>query len=214
MNTFPHSPDGEGPAYQTRAISELIDVEPIFFQVVTTIGAPPAWRREPGFPTIIRIILEQQVSLASAKAAFDRLVEAAGEVTPESFLVFKDDELKQIGFSRQKIAYGRNLANALLTGVLDLQHLADLDDNQVHSVLTAIKGIGVWTANIYLLMVLDRPDIWPQGDIALAAAYRQLKGLSDRPTNSEMEQISNSWRPWRSVAARMLWHYYLSRPDH
>jgi len=210
MNRRPLAPHSEAPPYQAQAIAELVEVDPIFSRIVDTFGPPPAWRREPGFPTLVRIILEQQVSLASAKAAFVRLAGAAGDITPQRFLTFTDDELKQIGFSRQKSAYCRNLAGALISGNLDLQHLHDLDDDQVRATLTTIKGIGVWTANIYLLMAMTRPDIWPQGDIALAEAYRRLKGFATRPTSEEMKRISNSWRPWRSVAARMLWHYYLS----
>lgn len=197
--------------YQVQAIDQLIAREPAFSQVIDLFGPPPLWGREPGFATLIRIILEQQVSLASAKAAFDRLAEATGGITPERFLDFDDQQLKVIGFSHQKSAYGRNLASALLSGRLDLDQLPELDDNQVRASLTSIKGIGIWTANIYLLMVLQRPDIWPSGDIALAAAYSQLKKTAIRPSNAEMIHISENWRPWRSVAARLLWHYYLSR---
>lgn len=196
--------------YYLQAVADLIAVEPAFSIVINTFGNPPPWRRKEGYPTLIRIILEQQVSLASAKAAFDRLVDASGELTPARFLQFDDDELKIIGFSRQKTSYGRYLSEAVLSGVLDLETLHTLTDTEIRAHLTAIKGIGVWTANIYLLMAMQRPDIWPRGDIALAAAFQQLKGLSARPASDEMEQISISWRPWRSVAARLLWHYYLS----
>lgn len=200
----------KGIDYQQQAIAGLITVEPVFSIVIEKFGSPPLWQREEGFPTLIRIILEQQVSLASAKAAFDRLVTAAGELTPARFLQFDDGELKTIGFSRQKTAYGRYLSQAVLSGRLDVPNLHLLSDIEIRSALTAIKGVGIWTANIYLLMAMQRPDIWPQGDIALAAAYQQLKGLDARPASEEMAQISSAWQPWRSVAARLLWHYYLS----
>lgn len=203
-------PASIGENNQHQAIDALIQGEPVFGKVIDRYGTPPLWKRSEGFATLIRIILEQQVSLASAKAAFDRLVAASDALTPERFLQFSDEELRAIGFSRQKTSYGRYLALAIDNNSLDLESLSGLDDEQVRQELTKVKGIGVWTANIYLLMAMQRPDIWPRGDIALAAAYQQLAGLEIRPDNEEMEQISCRWRPWRSVAARMLWHYYLS----
>ena len=195
---------------QRHAIEQLISVEPIFSVVVENYGAPPLWQREESFASLIKIILEQQVSLASAQAAFDKLVAALTQVTPANLLRLSDTQLKAIGFSRQKTSYARNLASALKKGELDLANLPACSDEEVRSSLTAIKGIGVWTANIYLLMVMQRPDIWPRGDIALAASYQKLKRLQQRPGNDEMEQISSGWTPWRSVSARLLWHYYLS----
>jgi DNA-3-methyladenine glycosylase II len=157
-------------------------------------------------------VLEQQVSLASALAAFRRLEAAAGSLTPELFLRFSDAELLAIGFSRQKARYGRALAAALIDGSLDLEHLATVDDDEVRRALEAIPGIGRWTSTIYLLMVLGRPDVWPVGDMALAAAVGEVKGLGHRPGPDEMEVIGEAWRPWRSVAARLFWHDYLARP--
>jgi DNA-3-methyladenine glycosylase II len=196
---------------QNRAIAELSSNEPVFQAVVDNFGVPPLWEREEGFPTLIRIILEQQVSLASAKTAYDKLVEAAGELTPARFIQFTDEELKTIGFSRQKTSYGKDLAQAVQDGSLDPGNLSAMTDNEVRAALISIKGIGIWTANIYLLMAMQRPDVWPRGDIALAASYHQLKGLPKRPGNDAMEKISRTWAPWRSVAARLLWHNYLSR---
>ena len=193
-----------------RAINELINIEPAFAEVIERYGMPPQWGRAEGFPTLIQIILEQQVSLASGKAAFGRLAKSSGEVTPERFLEFTDEELKAIGFSRQKTYYGRNVSNAILDGALLLEGFAALDDQTVRTSLTSIKGIGIWTANIYLLMAMQRADVWPNGDIALAAAFQQLTGLDSRPTNEAMELISSDWAPWRSIAARLLWHFYLS----
>lgn len=178
--------------------------------ILENMGPPPMWQREPGFPTLVYIILEQQVSLASAKAAYDRLKEAASPLTPEKFLTFDDQQLKTIGFSRQKTGYCRLLAQAILDGRLDLVSLETMSDEGVRSKLLEMKGIGPWTVDIYLLMALRRPDIWPRGDLALVNAVRHAKKLQAAPSPDEWEAISEPWRPWRAVAARMFWHYYLS----
>ena len=179
-------------------------------QIVRRFGAPPMWAREAGFSTLLHIILEQQVSLASAKAAYTKLLELVSPLTPQAFLRLDDATLKAVGFSRQKTAYGRNLARSIAEGDLDLNALASMDDAAVRSELVKIKGIGRWTTDIYLLMVLRRPDIWPTGDLALATAAQKLKRLKTRPTTADLEAMSARWRPWRAVAARILWHYYLS----
>ncbi len=168
------------------------------------------WARDPGFPTLVHLILEQQVSLASALAAFDRLRVAADPLTPETFLALDDAALLAIGFSRQKARYGRALATAVRDGSLDLERLPALDDDGVDRALTAVPGIGPWTATIYRLMVLLRPDAWPVHDIALAQAIREVRGLDTRPSPDEMHALAEGWRPWRAVAARILWHHYLS----
>ena len=194
------------------ATRKLAAQDPDLAVVVAAYGPPPLWAREPGFPTLIHIILEQQVSLASAKAAYDRLLVATGRLVPERFLTLRDDELKAIGFSRQKTRYGRGLAEAILYGRLDLALIETLDDAEAKARLTAIKGIGSWTADIYLLMVLRRPDTWPSGDLALAVAVQRVKRLRKRPTPERLQKVGEAWRPWRAVAARILWHYYLSSP--
>jgi len=178
--------------------------------VVSKFGPPPLWEREEGFKTLIYIILEQQVSLASAKAAYDKLLKKIGSITSVNFLKLSDVELKLIGFSRQKTSYGRNLADAIITERLNLTELSDLDDAKAKEQLMNIKGIGPWTADIYLMMALGRPDIWPNGDIALASAVQKLKGIASRPSFEELNSMSLKWKPWRAVAARILWHYYLS----
>ena len=195
-----------------RATRELAAQDPDLAAVVDKYGPPPLWAREPGFHTLIHIVLEQQVSLASAKAAYDRVVAVTGRLVPERFLALSDAELKAVGFSRQKAVYGRGLARAILDGRIDLARLETLDDDQVKVQLTAIKGIGPWTADIYLLMVLRRPDTWPSGDLALASAVQRVKRLRAQPTPEKLERIGRAWQPWRAVAARILWHYYLSSP--
>jgi DNA-3-methyladenine glycosylase II len=179
---------------------------------VTRIGPPPLWDRPPGFATLLHIVLEQQVSLASALAAFRRLEVAADPLTPERFIQLSDADLLAIGFSRQKARYGRALAAALIDGSLDLESLTAADDDGVRAALEAIPGIGRWTSTIYLLMVLGRPDVWPAGDMALASAVGEAKRLGHRPGPAEMDILGEAWRPWRSVAARLFWHDYLARP--
>jgi DNA-3-methyladenine glycosylase II len=179
--------------------------------IVARFGLPPLWDRRPGFGTLVHLILEQQVSLASAQAAFDRLRVVADPLTPTRFQELTDADLLTVGFSRQKARYGRALASAVETGALDLDGLDALDDDDVHRALHAVPGIGPWTSTIYLLMVLGRPDVWPVGDIALAASVGEVKGLDRRPDAAEMAIIGEAWRPWRSVAARLFWLDYLGR---
>lgn len=194
----------------TRAVRLLARRDPDLRRVVRRFGAPPMWARESGFSTLLHIILEQQVSLASARAAHTRLLEVATPLSPSRFLRLDDATLKAVGFSRQKTLYGRELARSIVDGLLDLDALSSMDDATVRSELIKIKGIGRWTADIYLLMVLRRPDIWPTGDLALAVAAQKVKRLEARPTQEDLNEMSEAWRPWRAVAARILWHYYLS----
>ena len=194
----------------SHALADLTARDPRLARIVAEFGPPPLWAREPGFPTLVHIILEQQVSLASARAAFDRLLAIASPLTPERFLELDDATLKSAGFSRQKTRYGRELAAAVLSGKLDLNALDVLDDQAVHTELTQVVGIGRWTTDIYLLMALRRPDAWPTGDLALAIAARHALGLAATPGAAELAAIGETWRPWRAVAARVLWHFYLS----
>jgi DNA-3-methyladenine glycosylase II len=194
-----------------EAVAELVARDADLAGIVARYGLPPLWDRQPGFPTLLHIMLEQQVSLASARAAFNRLREVAVPLTPARFLELTDLELLAVGFSRQKARYGRALAEALQSNALDLDALVELDDEVVHRALQAVPGIGPWTSTIYLLMVLGRPDVWPVGDIALAASVGVVKRLGRRPDAIEMAELGETWRPWRSVAARLFWHDYLGR---
>ena len=193
----------------SQAIQIISDRDTDLAGVIKVLGPPPFWTRRPGFASLIHIILEQQVSLASARAAFDRLLGLISPFTPDRFLKLDDASLKSCGFSRQKAAYGRNLAQVIVDGHLKLSALATKDDRTIRSELLKVKGIGPWTANIYLLTVLRRPDIWPSEDLALAVATQRLKGLKTRPKPRELEHLSQIWKPWRAVAARLLWHYYI-----
>ncbi len=193
-----------------EGITYLTKIDLDLAKVIDDYGNPPLWFRKPGFPTMIHIILEQQVSLASAKATFIKLEMAASQLTPKRFLEFTDKELREIGFSKQKTIYGRELSKAIQDGNLDLEELDNLNDISARNELMRIKGIGSWTADIYLLMALLRPNIWPSGDLALAKVIQKIKSLSSRPTPETLSNIANQWKPWRAVAARILWHFYLN----
>ncbi|MDQ4121825.1 MAG: DNA-3-methyladenine glycosylase 2 family protein [Acidobacteriota bacterium] len=180
--------------------------------VVENFGEPPIWIRPSGFPTLVHIVLEQQVSLASALASYEKLKRIVGEgFNPESFLRLSEDELKSCGFSRQKILYTRNLAGAIISEYLNLNALEYLSDDAVKTELTKLKGIGRWTADIYLLMCLRRADAFPVGDLGLIVGTKEIKKLEQRPTSAELELIAENWKPFRAVATRIIWHYYLSR---
>jgi DNA-3-methyladenine glycosylase II len=178
--------------------------------IYKTYGTPPLWKREESFPTLVHIILEQQVSLASARSAFEKLKERLGEITPEAVLSLSDTDMKQAYFSRQKTVYVRELAGAIIEKRLDLERLQSLSNEDVKTELKKIKGIGDWTSDIYLLMAMSRPDVMPKGDLALHIAYKKLKNLEHAPHSEEFQQLAEGWKPFRSVAARLLWHFYLS----
>jgi DNA-3-methyladenine glycosylase II len=195
-----------------QGVAELSTRDADLAAIHARLGLPPLWPREPGFPTLVHIILEQQVSLASARAAFDKLRALVDPLTPAGLLTLDDETLRGTGFSRQKIIYVRHLANAIVTGGLDVDALETLPDDQVRSQLVALKGIGPWSAEVYLLMALRRVDAWPTGDLALVVAAQAIKGLPTRPDAATLSEIAEAWRPWRAVAARLLWHHYLSKP--
>jgi DNA-3-methyladenine glycosylase II len=192
------------------ACEELSKNDSDLAYIFRTFGEPPMWKREANFATLVLIILEQQVSVASAKACFDKLCKTIERVSPADFLKLNDAELKSVGFSRQKTSYVRGLAEAVLDGKLDLTTLETLPDDRVKHELKKLKGIGDWTSDIYLLMALQRPDVMPKGDLALHIAWQNLKNLEQRPSSEEFLEIAEKWKPLRAVAARLLWHFYLS----
>lgn len=193
------------------AARELAARDPLLANILAIHGDPPLWQRASGFRTLVHIILEQQVSLSSAKSMLLRLENAIQPFTPERFLELGDERLRGLGVTRQKSAYVLHLSDEIVSGRLNFKSLARLNDDQVLVRLTGIKGIGLWSANIYLLMAMKRADIWPAGDLALAVAIQELKGLKSRPSPEQLEAIAEAWRPHRAVAARMLWQYYLGR---
>src|SRR3954447_204520 len=194
-----------------RAARELGAADTRLGVSVDRYGPPPLWSREPSYATLVHLILEQQVSLASAQAAFDRLrTTLGGSIEPAGVLALSDAELRTIGFSRQKTGYVRTLASGMLEG-FDVGALAAMPEDEVRQALIAMPGIGPWTADIYLTMCLLRPDVWPHGDLALATSARDLLELDERPTFARLGEIAERWHPHRAVAARILWHDYLLR---
>lgn len=193
-----------------KALTILAERDGDLQNIIDRYGNPPIWRRPKGFETLVLLILEQQVSLASAKAAYERLSAVAGALEPDTLLALDDTQFRSAGVSRQKTRYIRHLSECVTDGSLRLDRLSRLDDDGVRAALTQVKGIGPWTAEVYLLMCLMRPDVWPVGDIALQAAAHEVKGLSARPAPDELTELGEQWRPWRSVAARILWHHYLN----
>jgi DNA-3-methyladenine glycosylase II len=194
-----------------EAVERLLATDPSLARIVDTHGPPPFWTREPGLPALVLFILEQQVSLASAAAAYGRLEARTGQVTPATILASTDEELRADGFSRQKSGYVRALSNAVLEGDLAIDALAGLPDADARAALVTLNGVGTWTADVYLLSCLRRPDVWPVGDRALQVSAFENLELSTIPTPPELESIGDRWRPHRSTAARILWHGYLAK---
>lgn len=191
------------------AALELAGRDKTLAGILSTYGDPPLWRRATGFPTLVHIILEQQVSLKSAKSMLLRLEAAIQPFTPARFMELGDTYLRSLGVTRQKSAYLLDLSASIGNGQLSFTKLARMSDDDARAALTRIKGIGSWSADVYLLMAMRRADIWPAGDLALAVAMKELYGLSSRPAPEELERMAEKWRPHRAVAARMLWQYYL-----
>ena len=177
-------------------------------RVLTQHGPPNLRSQPPGFPTLLKIILGQQVSRSSAASTYQRLCDAIGAPNPASFQSLDDDALRAIGFSRQKSRYGRELASAILEGRLQLDLLAAREDDEVRAALTALPGIGPWSAEIYLLFALRRTDAWPASDLGIIVGAQKVKGLPARPSRNELDAMAEHWRPWRGLATFILWHGY------
>ena len=173
-------------------------------------GLPPMWARRPGFETLVHIVLEQQVSIVAARSLFRRVRVQLGGMTPETVSRRGVMGLHRLGLTRQKASYCHELARATLGGSLRLSDIARAPDDDGRAALLALRGIGPWSADIYYLMALRRPDVWPTGDLALAVALHEVLELPARPDSIRQREISASWAPWRSVAARLLWHHYLN----
>lgn len=186
----------------------LASSDPALGRIVARAGLPPPFQRPPTFPSLVLLILEQQVSLSSAAATYRR-VESLGPVHPEAIATLDDAALRAIGVTRQKTRYLRELSAAVTEGRLPMEHLGDLDDDEVRRLLIAIPGIGPWTADVFLLACLQRPDVWPVGDRALQVGTAEALDLDAVPAPEHLEEIGERWRPHRSAAARILWHGYL-----
>ena len=178
--------------------------------VINQYGYPPMWTRPNSFESLVHIILEQQVSLASALAALKKLQEKTIELTPEAVLKLNDEEMRASYVSRQKTIYIRGLANALVENQLDLKQLERLSNDQVRATLIQLKGIGNWTIDLYLMFVLQRVDLFPIGDLAVINAVKKLKQLPKSTDKETIQKISENWQPYRTIASMILWHFYLS----
>ncbi|HTW53719.1 MAG TPA: DNA-3-methyladenine glycosylase 2 family protein [Stellaceae bacterium] len=196
------------PARLAEGLEALKD-EPVFSAILERAGAPRFRRRRNGFETLLHIILEQQVSIDAAAAMFRRLHGLLGEVTPAAFLTVDEPDLRACGFSRQKAAYGRGLAEAVATGSLDFARLAATADDDALAALVSLKGIGRWSAEIYLIFALGRDDVWPAADLGLQLGVAAELGLGDRLGEKELRELGERWRPWRTVAACLFWQSYL-----
>jgi DNA-3-methyladenine glycosylase II len=194
------------------ALDHLAACDADLARAIRLVGKPPPRRRPPGFASLLWIIVGQQVSTASANAIWRKLCAAGDPPTAEAFLLLSDEQLKAAGFSRAKMVYGRDLAAAILGGRLDLEALAAMSDDEAVASLTAVRGLGRWSAEIYLLSCLCRPDVLPADDLALLTAAQKVKRLAARPSSGAFRLMAEPWRPWRSVAARLLWHYYRQAP--
>lgn len=179
--------------------------------IIRQYGYPPMWTRPASFQSLVLFILEQQVSLASAYAAFKKLKEKIGFVTPAKILSLTDEELRACYFSRQKIVYARELANAIHRRELILKRLTHADEEEVRMMLIKIKGIGHWTVDVYLMHSLQRTDLFPLGDIALVNSLKEVKRLPKDASKEKMLKVAEPWRPYRTIAAMILWHAYIKK---
>lgn len=185
--------------------------EAAFRAILERAGAPRFRRRINGFPTLLHIILEQQVSIDAAAAMHRRLAGICRPLAPEPFLALDDATLRSCGFSRQKMGYARGLAEAVASDRLDFTALATTSDDEARATLVSLKGIGRWSAEIYLIFALGRPDIWPAADLGLQVAVAECLGMDERPKEPALREMGESWAPWRSVAACLFWQSYLHK---
>lgn len=191
-----------------QALDHLAGADKHMAEAIAEIGAPPPRHRPAGFATLMDVIIAQQVSTASARAISGRLRERLSKVTAEGFVALTDADLRAVGFSRQKTLYGRDLAAAFQDGRVSLPKLRRMEDEEAIAALSSVKGIGRWSAEVFLLFSLNRPDVMPAQDLALMVAAQRLKRLKTRPDPKGLLKIAEPWRPFRSYGARMLWHYY------
>lgn len=196
------------PKNKKEAIAHLSNSYPLLEQIIKKFGTPKLWTRPEGFETLINIIVEQMLSVKSAAAIFGRFKTLMDEVTPENILKVKDEDFRNIGLSFSKIKYIKNISKAIKENELDLVALNKLDNESAIKELTKIKGVGDWTANIYLMSCMKRADIWPYGDNALALAVQKYHNLKEYPSKKELIEIGNKYKPWRTMAAFIYWNTY------
>jgi DNA-3-methyladenine glycosylase II len=191
---------------------QLALTDPNLDRIIKHYGYPPLWSRPNTFESLVHIILEQQVSLASALSALNKLKERLQEITPARVLLLTDAEMKACYCSRQKTAYIKYLAEAIISGQIDLAAFEQMEDEDIRRQLTALKGIGNWTVDVYVMFALQHTDVFPVGDLAIVNAVKRLKALPKETTREELISIAEQWKPYRTVASMTLWHYYLASP--
>jgi len=196
-----------------EGLAHLQAVDKHFARAIALHGPPPLRVMEEGFASLLRAIMGQQVSVHAARAIWERLERTAGTVTPQRILELEDAHFRTAGLSGAKMRYARALAQDTAEGRIDFPALSALDDDAVVAMLTQAKGIGRWTAEMYLMFALGRPDIMPGSDLGLIVAAQHLKGLRKRPEPKRLLKLAEAWKPWRSVAALFLWHYRRTMPD-
>lgn len=194
------------------SIDHLSSIDPIFAECVRIGGAEIRdFTRPGGFVGLLRIVMEQQLSTKVALALWDKLLaRMGGTVTPESILAADEDLLRDCGFSRQKVGYAHAIARAVMDGHLDFDALERMEDEEAIAKLVTLKGIGRWSAEIYLMTALDRGDVWPVGDLAIQLGVQRLKGWAEKPSHAQLIEVAEPWRPHRSLAARLVWHHYVA----
>ncbi|MBJ7252859.1 MAG: DNA-3-methyladenine glycosylase 2 family protein [Acetobacteraceae bacterium] len=207
-NLHPMTLAADAPAWAGRAMSELALLDPLLAAIPEQAGILPWRRREAGFPGLLRGLCGQMISNQAATAIWVRLSALPGALSPDGLLALSDEALREAGLSRPKLRHARALAEAFADGRLSAEGLAALSDEAAVAAIAAIPGFGPWTASVYLLFGLDRKDIFPVGDLALAASLAALRGLPERPSPRELAALAEAWRPWRSMAARLLWHHW------
>lgn len=190
---------------------KLAKKDPELAAIIKEHGYPPMWVRRASFQSLILFILEQQISLAAAYSAFNKLKDRIGFVTPAKILALSDEELRSCYFSRQKIIYARELATAVIKKKLVLKRLRHGHEDDIRIELKKIKGIGDWTVDVYLMHSLQRTDLFPLGDIALVNSLKEVKGLPKDVSKEKMLKIAEPWRPYRTIAAMILWHAYIKK---
>ena len=201
--SFPHPP----PAARA-GLAELTARDPVLARIEPAAGPLPWRQRRPGFAGLLQAIMGQQISNQAAAAIWRRLAALPGALEPAGLLALDDEALRGAGLSRPKVAHARSLAEAYADGRLDDGRIAGMDDEAAIATIVSVRGLGPWTAEVYLLFALQRPDVFPAGDIALSGAYADLHGLAARPATAVFREIGEQWRPWRSLAARLLWHHW------
>jgi DNA-3-methyladenine glycosylase II len=191
---------------------ELGQMDSDFANVIDLYGYPPFWSRPNTFESLVHIILEQQVSLASALSALNKLRERVQEITPARILLLTDAEMRECYCSRQKTAYIKYLAEAIISGQINLEAFAQMEDEDIRRQLTTLKGIGNWTVDVYVMFALQHTDVFPVGDLAIVNSIKRLKALPKETAKEELVVIAEQWKPYRTVASMLLWHYYLKSP--